>query len=48
MKKLFILLALFAFIISGDPCDDCIENCKEKYNGRQREACIVDCIIEVC
>ena len=48
MKKLFILLALFAFIISGNSCDDCVENCKKKYLGDQRTACIGDCIMELC
>ena len=50
MKKLFILLALFAFIVSGDPCDDCVENCKKKYLGDRdhRTACIGECIMEVC
>ena len=48
MKKLFMFLALIAFILSGDPCNECVEKCKAKYVGDQRTACIGDCILEKC
>ena len=48
MKKFFMFLALFAFILSSNPCDDCVEECKSKYVGIRRNDCISDCIMNVC
>ena len=51
MKRLFVFLALIAYVFS-DACEDCQENCKEKYKGLfkagKRRSCIYDCILEKC
>ena len=48
MKKFFMFLALFAFILSGNPCDDCVDECKKKLFGVHRADCISDCIKNIC
>lgn len=48
MKKLFVFLALIAFIFS-ETCEECEKNCKEKYKNSQektKECFIRDCIVK--
>ena len=45
MKKLFVLLALIALIFS-DPCEECEDICKHKYNDNKVK--VKDCIMNEC